>query len=891
MRGRTGIAVVAAASLVLVACGDDDDDETTGTSEATTATTAATDPAPTETTAAAPGTTVGGTTPGTSAGSDCTLDEPLKIGYAADFSDFGGFADVPGSEAAGVQVDLINDAGGVGGLPVEYVIKELPADPSGAQRVAQEMLDEGVDAIIGPPFAYNGTPLIDTVDGQVPIISNASTDLALADPSRGAFLMSFSDPVQAAAAAEFAGGGGATTAVTFSSPDDPYFTNTTTAFTTAFGEAGGEVVPDFTFGIADEDFSSQVNELASLDPRAGRAVHGDGDARRRRAAQQMEAAGLGDIQVIGADSFDATVVWSAGDVAERGVVHGPHVPPRRQRRAGVPRCRRGRRTSDRDRQLRRPGVRRRAGVRRRCRAGVLDRRGDADRGDRAISDLEVTTGTVTYAGTNGVPEKDVVILTVTDGAPAFTDAFRPSSALTSPSRDARRRGAGGALRRGRRAPRRLRSTSTKASSSPSSAPTAPARRRCSAPSPGSSARPAAGSCSPAPTSPATSRRASSVPGSALVPERRRIFRDLSVGENLQLAGITAAAGDRRRRLDEARQRFPVLADRWSTAAGYLSGGEAQQLAVARALMSDPRLVLLDEPTLGLAPIMVDVVFELLVELRARGRTVLRRRAERPPGPRDRRPRLRAAHRAHRPRGSRPGAGRPRGPLRPLRRRCAAVTDRPATLDRRDDVRPEARRRHRSGQHVRPAGPRHLADLRRHAPRQLRPRRADHRRRVRRLLPVRRGASGGGCWRRRSSLAAVLVARDERAACSGGCAARARSRCCWRRSPWSSCRTPCGPCSSRRPSSRSPAPGWVFDTWSIGGIRLEVMDLVTIGVDGRRARSRTAFVFRRTLFGIAVRAASEDFDAARLMGVRAEPGDLRCVRVRRPARRHGRACWC
>jgi branched-chain amino acid transport system ATP-binding protein len=111
-------------------------------------------------------------------------------------------------------------------------------------------------------------------------------------------------------------------------------------------------------------------------------------------------------------------------------------------------------------------------------------------------------------------------------------------------------------------------------------------------------------------------------GLALVPEHRRIFRDLTVGENLQLAGVTAGAADRRRRLAEARDRFPVLADRWATAAGYLSGGEAQQLAVARALMSDPRLVLLDEPTLGLAPIMVDVVFDLLVDLRRRGRTLL-----------------------------------------------------------------------------------------------------------------------------------------------------------------------------------------------------------------------------------------------------------------------------
>jgi branched-chain amino acid transport system ATP-binding protein len=111
-------------------------------------------------------------------------------------------------------------------------------------------------------------------------------------------------------------------------------------------------------------------------------------------------------------------------------------------------------------------------------------------------------------------------------------------------------------------------------------------------------------------------------GVALVPEHRRIFADLTVNENLQVAGVTLAAGDRRRRLEEMAEIFPVLSEKWRTHAGYLSGGEAQQLAVARALVTDPRLILMDEPSLGLAPTLVDVVFGLIAELKAQRRTLL-----------------------------------------------------------------------------------------------------------------------------------------------------------------------------------------------------------------------------------------------------------------------------
>lgn len=111
-------------------------------------------------------------------------------------------------------------------------------------------------------------------------------------------------------------------------------------------------------------------------------------------------------------------------------------------------------------------------------------------------------------------------------------------------------------------------------------------------------------------------------GLALVPEHRRIFTDLSVVENLKVGGITVSSAERAELLEEMADLFPVLRKKWETSAGFLSGGEAQQLAIARALMSKPRLLMMDEPSLGLAPVLVDLVFELIQSLRAQGRTLL-----------------------------------------------------------------------------------------------------------------------------------------------------------------------------------------------------------------------------------------------------------------------------
>ena len=111
-------------------------------------------------------------------------------------------------------------------------------------------------------------------------------------------------------------------------------------------------------------------------------------------------------------------------------------------------------------------------------------------------------------------------------------------------------------------------------------------------------------------------------GMALCPEGRRVFQQMTVRENLEMGGFTRPAEEISQSLENVFTRFPRLKEREKQVAGTLSGGEQQMLAMGRALMSKPKLLMLDEPSMGLAPLLVEQIFNIIQELHEAGTTIL-----------------------------------------------------------------------------------------------------------------------------------------------------------------------------------------------------------------------------------------------------------------------------
>jgi branched-chain amino acid transport system substrate-binding protein len=232
--------------------------------------------------------------------------------------------------------------------------------------------------------------------------------------------------VQSSAVAEYALSKDYTTAITFSSTDDVYFSGNPEYFTDAFEHGGGTVERDFSFSLADTDFSTQVNDIATLDTKPDVLFTAMVMPQTQTLMEQLDAAGLGDIVVMGVDGFDATVVWSAGDIAN-GAVFAAHTFP--QDSNGVQKFLDEAAAAGAQIETISFGALAADAVQ--IIAAAATEACSVD-GPTLISTIDnlvnvpVTTGTVSYKGTSGVPEKDVVILEITDGAPAFVEALRPA---------------------------------------------------------------------------------------------------------------------------------------------------------------------------------------------------------------------------------------------------------------------------------------------------------------------------------------------------------------------------------------------------------------------------------------------------------------------------------
>ena len=545
---------------------------------------------------------------------DAPSGDPIRVGMAMDFSDVVGFVDIPGSKVVPYVAELINCAGGINGSPVEVRVAEVGDD---AALATQELLDWGAHFLIGPPFADFALPILQTTGGQVPLFVAASTEPTLADASINSYLVTFDDYGMSEAAARWALDEGITRAIVFTEGEGiPYTGVNPDAFIAEFEANGGEVVSTQTYvWAADTDFSAQVNEIAGISENNEVVFSAALGFQLTALRGQLEGQGLDGLTYAGTDALDATGIQFEAN--NEGIVHTPHVSITAGDRVDTLladyEAAKGEALESRgfmplyvDSMF--------LGIQGILDCGCADPAGIGD-AVKQISGFEGLSGEITYAGTNGIPPKAVPINRIVDGEDVLVATIGDSIGVLEVSGLTTAYGEISALRDANLS---VGSGEVVGLIGPNGAGKSTLLNTIAGLLVPRAGRVDFDGQDVSGRSPEELLRA----GLALVPERRRIFVDLTVEENLRIGGVTIPASDRGELLNETAELCPVLRDKGATSAGYLSGGEAQQLAIGRALMSRPRLLMMDEPSLGLAPILVDTVFQLVEALRDQGRTLL-----------------------------------------------------------------------------------------------------------------------------------------------------------------------------------------------------------------------------------------------------------------------------
>jgi branched-chain amino acid transport system substrate-binding protein len=354
--------------------------------------------------------------------------EPLVIGYAAALTGDGAAGDVPGLQGVEYAVDQLNDAGGIDGHPVELVTKDMQSDPALGGRVTQELLDEGAQVILGPPFPAMAVGVIQTAGkADVPVLSVTSTQPEY--PVVGgspAFLAAFGDNVQAAAAAQYALAQGFKTSFTMVSPDFSYTEENPEFFVETFTNGGGENIGSETFSIGQEDFSTQVTAIANLPEQPDVIFGALFMPDLGTFLKQLREAGV-DTPVYGVDGFDtqAVIDFAGGDAEnvvfathgfpEEGSSFAEFVSAVEEAQGEAPEA---------------PALTALGGDAIAIVKAAVEQAGSVEPAaiGEAMSQLDalqVVTGELSYAGGNGIPRKTVSMVAIESGEFVLKDQFVP----------------------------------------------------------------------------------------------------------------------------------------------------------------------------------------------------------------------------------------------------------------------------------------------------------------------------------------------------------------------------------------------------------------------------------------------------------------------------------